>query len=98
MTVIPKTEAGEFTRRTFLRGTGGAVVLAAIGPARTAAGEAEAAPEVVPRTAIQVTVNGTTHRVEVEDRWTLVELLRDHLGLTGPRPAATGASAAPARC
>jgi aerobic-type carbon monoxide dehydrogenase small subunit (CoxS/CutS family) len=39
----------------------------------------------VPRTTIRVTVNGTLHRVEVEDRWTLVELLRDHLGLTGTK-------------
>ncbi len=34
----------------------------------------------VPRTTIRLTVNGATARVEVEDRWTLVELLRDHLG------------------
>ena len=37
----------------------------------------------VPRTTIRVTINGTARRLEVEDRWTLVELLRDHLGLTG---------------
>jgi aerobic-type carbon monoxide dehydrogenase small subunit (CoxS/CutS family) len=30
-------------------------------------------------------VNGTDRRVEVEDRWTLVELLRDHLNLTGTK-------------
>jgi aerobic-type carbon monoxide dehydrogenase small subunit (CoxS/CutS family) len=30
-------------------------------------------------------VNGTEHRAEVEDRWTLVEVLRDHLGLTGTK-------------
>jgi aerobic-type carbon monoxide dehydrogenase small subunit (CoxS/CutS family) len=30
-------------------------------------------------------VNGTEHRVDVEDRWTLAELLRDHLGLTGTK-------------
>jgi aerobic-type carbon monoxide dehydrogenase small subunit (CoxS/CutS family) len=39
----------------------------------------------VPRTTIQLTVNGTRRRIEVEDRWTLVELLRDHLGLTGTK-------------
>jgi aerobic-type carbon monoxide dehydrogenase small subunit (CoxS/CutS family) len=39
----------------------------------------------VPRTTIRVVVNGTTHRVDVEDRWTLAELLRDHLGLTGTK-------------
>ena len=37
------------------------------------------------RTAISLTVNGVSHRVDVEDRWTLVELLRDHLYLTGTK-------------
>ena len=37
------------------------------------------------RTAISLTVNGVSHRVDVEDRWTLVELLRDHLDLTGTK-------------
>jgi xanthine dehydrogenase YagT iron-sulfur-binding subunit len=32
-----------------------------------------------------VTVNGTAHEIEAEDRWTLAELLRDHLGLTGTK-------------
>ena len=36
-------------------------------------------------TAISLTVNGVSHRVEVEDRWTLVELLRDQLDLTGTK-------------
>ena len=40
---------------------------------------------VTPRTSIKLVVNGTEHRVEVEDRWTLVEVLRDHLGLTGTK-------------
>ena len=35
--------------------------------------------------AISVTVNGVEHQVEVEDRWTLAELLRDHLELTGTK-------------
>jgi len=30
-------------------------------------------------------VNGAERRIEVEDRWTLVELLRDHLNLTGTK-------------
>ena len=37
------------------------------------------------RTAIRLTVNGVSHHVEVEDRWTLVELLRDQLDLTGTK-------------
>ena len=37
------------------------------------------------RTTISLTVNGVRHRVDAEDRWTLVELLRDHLDLTGTK-------------
>src|SRR5215470_17613850 len=37
------------------------------------------------RTAIRLNVNGVSHSVEVEDRWTLVELLRDQLDLTGTK-------------
>ena len=32
---------------------------------------------------VEITVNGTKHEREVEDRTLLVDLLRDHLGLTG---------------
>ncbi len=37
------------------------------------------------RTAIRLNVNGVSHHVEVEDRWTLGELLRDELDLTGTK-------------
>lgn len=68
----------EVSRREFLEGTGIALVAATTLQAQT--------PEpVVPRTTITVTVNGAVHRIEAEDRWTLVELLRDHLGLTGTK-------------
>jgi aerobic-type carbon monoxide dehydrogenase small subunit (CoxS/CutS family) len=68
----------EVSRREFLEGTGIALVAATAVQAQT--------PEpVVPRTTITVTVNGAVHRIEAEDRWTLVELLRDHLGLTGTK-------------
>ena len=45
----------------------------------------DAQPTVVPRTTIRLTVNGVPHQAEVEDRWTLVELLREHLALTGTK-------------
>ena len=38
-----------------------------------------------PRTTIRLLVNGSEHRLEVEDRWTLAEVLRDHLELTGTK-------------
>src|SRR5471030_1434359 len=37
------------------------------------------------RTTITLTLNGAPRRLEVEDRWTLVEALRDHAGLTGTK-------------
>src|SRR4029453_7418401 len=44
-----------------------------------------AAPAADPRTTVRFTVNGTLHRLDVEDRWTLAEVLRDHLRLTGTK-------------
>jgi aerobic-type carbon monoxide dehydrogenase small subunit (CoxS/CutS family) len=81
--------AGDLSRREFLGGTGAALLAANAAPlkAQEAAGERRIAPEAAPapQTSITVTVNGSTHRLEVEDRWTLSELLRDHLGLTGSK-------------
>lgn len=44
-----------------------------------------AAPPPSPTTSILLKVNGQERRVEVEDRWTLAEVFRDHLGLTGTK-------------
>ncbi len=82
-------QESDLTRRGFLEGTGAALVVAGvptlgtaeISPATVVAQEAAA----VPQTTIRVTVNGNRERVEVEDRWTLNELLRDHFGLTGSK-------------
>lgn len=84
------------SRRDFLEGAGSALVVAGARPGLPASGEhgtAEAAAPhaaeqqlpAVPTTPIALTVNGTTHRVEAQDRWTLNELLRDHLGLKGSK-------------
>jgi xanthine dehydrogenase YagT iron-sulfur-binding subunit len=79
---MPENRFGsEVSRREFLEGTGIAVAAVA---AAVPALAAETIPQV-PSTAIQVTVNGARHRIEVEDRWTIVEMLRDHLGLTGTK-------------
>ena len=75
------------SRRRFLEGTGTAIAAATAAPALAA--QSPAAPlnraTNAPRTRIQITVNGVSRRLEVEDRWTLVEVLRDHLGLTGTK-------------
>jgi aerobic-type carbon monoxide dehydrogenase small subunit (CoxS/CutS family) len=71
------------SRRQFLEG-GGTGLAAAAWPALEAA-RREAQEAGVPRTAIRLRVNGAERRIEVEDRWTLVEVLRDHLELTGTK-------------
>ena len=73
------------SRRTFLK-SGAAVTAATTLPrARTPVGAQGAAADAAPRTAISLTVNGVQRTVEVEDRWTLAELIRDHLDLTGTK-------------
>jgi aerobic-type carbon monoxide dehydrogenase small subunit (CoxS/CutS family) len=82
---------GDISRRKFLEGTGAVLAAATAAPSlklpipSADAADAGALQPGVPTTSIRLTVNGMEHRVEVEDRWTLVELLRDHLQLTGTK-------------
>ncbi len=81
----------DISRRQFLEGTGAVLAVATAGPSHSShlstanAAEIETAPSGVPTTTIRLVVNGTEHRLEVEDRWSLAELLRDHLQLTGTK-------------
>jgi aerobic-type carbon monoxide dehydrogenase small subunit (CoxS/CutS family) len=78
----------DLSRREFLENTSATLVVSAVAPAAFAATAvgAESGPAVNgPSTLITLTVNGTEHAIEVQDNWTLVELLRDHLQLTGTK-------------
>ena len=81
----------DISRRQFLEGTGAVLAAATAVPAlkvKLATANPPATDDVassVPSTAIRLVVNGTEHRLDVEDRWTLAELLRDHIGLTGTK-------------
>jgi aerobic-type carbon monoxide dehydrogenase small subunit (CoxS/CutS family) len=81
----------EISRRQFLEDTGAALVVATAVPALEARSGAPRPPETqaiesgVPRTTIRIRVNGNEQRCDVEDRWTLAELLRDHFDLTGTK-------------
>src|SRR4051812_17056062 len=87
----PTDDPADVSRRDFLETTAATLaVAAAVVPAL----DAQASPgratgletdPAVPRSAIHATINGTARRLDVEDRWTLAELLRDHLGLTGTK-------------
>jgi len=88
---MARKKKDSISRRRFLEGTGVAIVTATAAPALAvqrpfdaAQGRlASSAPQA--RTRIRLTINGVAQRIEVEDRWTLVELLRDHVGLTGTK-------------
>jgi xanthine dehydrogenase YagT iron-sulfur-binding subunit len=67
-------------------GTGAIGVAAAAGLASAAPAEAQAEAVKGGDTAtITLTVNGRRHKMLVEARWSLMYLLRDHLGLTGTK-------------
>ncbi len=81
-------DAPDLSRREFLAGTGALVVATAVAPAEAqqpGAAAAIAVDPAVPHSTIRLTINGSARSIEVEDRWTLVELLRDRLGLTGTK-------------
>ena len=75
----------KISRRQFVETTSAGLVVATSVPlAAQEAGTAAVVP-AAPRTSIKLMVNGADHHIEVEDRWTLVEVLRDHLELTGTK-------------
>jgi xanthine dehydrogenase YagT iron-sulfur-binding subunit len=90
-TLNPKT-----TRRTFIKGLGAGAVVAAVAVAgveeyRIAqqAQQAAVKPPVVTGAGLtsQVTlnVNGVDHLLVVDNRWSLADILREQLGLTGSK-------------
>ena len=85
---LPEVEA-EISRRAFIGATGAALAAAnavPVGAQEIAPAASEGSQETgVPTTTITVTVNGQRHSLEVEDRWTLNEMLRDQVGLTGTK-------------
>jgi xanthine dehydrogenase YagT iron-sulfur-binding subunit len=76
------------TRRSFLSSVGVGTAAAALGPALGARPSAGAPAEITSDGMIEVAlqVNGKTHRLLVEPRWSLLYALREQLGLTGSKP------------
>lgn len=78
----------KISRRLFVEGTGAGLVAATVPLEGQQAPQAQTAAATVadaPKSKIQFTLNGQKKSIEVEDRWTLVEVLRDHLNLTGTK-------------
>jgi CO/xanthine dehydrogenase Mo-binding subunit/aerobic-type carbon monoxide dehydrogenase small subunit (CoxS/CutS family) len=79
---------GRISRRSFIERTGTLAATTTLPTLkmRGATQQADDRPaDPAPRTRISLIVNGATHDLEVEDRWTLAEVLRDHLSLTGTK-------------
>ena len=70
------------SRRHFVEGTG--VGLVALGTP-LAAQEAKKAEAPLKGTPVRFTVNGTPRAITVQDHWSLNEVLREHLNLTGTK-------------
>ncbi len=75
------------SRRDFLKGLGTGTVAAAVmttaGPQREA--EAAAPPKGIREAVIQAEINGRRYRLTVKTNWTLLDVLRTELGLTGTK-------------
>ena len=81
----PSTPGTAFTRRGFMATLGTGAVAAATVAGTPADVDAQAAPAVAEMTPVVLQVNGRTHRLLVEPRWSLLYVLRERLGLTGTK-------------
>ncbi|MEU0110119.1 (2Fe-2S)-binding protein [Streptomyces sp. NPDC006129] len=86
---LPEGSSSAPSRRTFIATTtavGGAVVAGGLtaGPSVFGAEPAEAA-DAAPSSRVTLTVNGERRTVTVDHRTSLLDLLREHLGLTGSK-------------
>jgi len=89
MSEKPTNGPGGITRRNFLTTMGAGAIGATVSENVLAAGKEAAPPQVTPadRTVeIALRVNGRTHVVPAETRWTLLHVLREVIGLTGAKP------------
>lgn len=85
-----RTSRTELSRRDFIKGIGAGTVALSAGVAGLKGAEAAIRGTSTGegnRTAITLKVNGTRHRLEVEPRATLVDVLRNQLLLTGTKKA-----------
>lgn len=87
-------EAMKVSRRGFLKGMGtGTVTVALTGVPFALPPEALGAqPAGVKEAVVQLKVNASTYRLKVKSHWTLLDVLRREIGLTGTKKACNRAS------
>ncbi len=85
----PHTGSDGLTRRGFLTSMGTGAISVAAAEDLFAAGTPSADAQVLPAgetSRVALRVNGETHVVLAEPRWTLLYVLREVIGLTGAKP------------
>ena len=74
------------TRRKFVAGMGAITGFAISHPGMAGATLQDPVPvSATPTVPLEISINGTVHRLAVDSRVTLLDLLREHLGLTGTK-------------
>jgi len=81
----PQETRKEFSRRALLKGGAIAAVTSLSGVSEAIAPNSAPDSPFVSRATINLVVNGVSHRVEVEPRSTLLDVLRERLYLTGTK-------------
>lgn len=77
---------GNNSRRSFLKKSTAVAALSIASPALvSAAGQDEKIAALFEKVPLQIEVNGITHQLQVEPRVTLLDFLREQLGLTGTK-------------
>jgi xanthine dehydrogenase YagT iron-sulfur-binding subunit len=80
-----KEEKPKLSRRDFLKGMGTGAVATSL-PLSSASLAADAPPPAaISEALIQLTVNDKLYRVKVKSHWTLLDVLRKEIGLTGAK-------------
>ena len=80
-----KSDGKGLSRRDFLGSVGASTVGAALTVAAPPLAAAEPAPQQEGLTPVALRINGRAERVLVEPRWTLLDVLRERLELTGTK-------------
>jgi xanthine dehydrogenase YagT iron-sulfur-binding subunit len=80
-----KKPASGFNRRAFISGAAGAATLPLVARAARAAESTAAAPDPGLPVDVTLQVNGTAKSLNIDARTTLLDALREHIGLTGSK-------------
>ena len=86
--MIDSTEPLRVSRRVVLEGTAALAVTGLVAPEAARAADTPASLGTtanVIETAVTLSINGTDHRLSLDPRTTLLDALREHIGLTGSK-------------